>query len=69
MNILDPYDHLFYLLRTFFSLFFDAVRARIHWLNNPNALITPLFITALGIKVVILVFEAQGKDLWLFNTP
>lgn len=49
----------------FFTLLFDAVQCRTLWLVTNDSAITCLFTTAIGVKVAVLLLEAQGKSRWM----
>ena len=49
----------------FFTLLFDTVQCRTLWLVARGSAITWLFTAAIGVKVVVLMLEAQGKSRWM----
>ncbi len=52
----------------FFALLLGAVQCRTLWLVAKGSVITLLFTSALGMKAVILLLEAQGKTMWVRST-
>ena len=51
----------------FFTLLFDAVQCRTLWLVANGSALTWLFTAAIGVKVVVLMLEAQGKSRWILS--